>query len=134
VAGRGGIRAAVPGRLAARWGRRKEGGEGETDKWGPGVGVRREKEKGAVRWAAAGWFGGLLGRLGRKVRKGLFFSFQTPFKTTFLFKFKSNSFKLFLNKFYKFCRNHTSNQKPCKPTDDAQSLVVSMFIKLCLIF
>jgi hypothetical protein len=58
-AGRGGIRAVAPGRRAARRGRRK-GGEGETDKWGPGVGVCREKEKGAVRWAACGgvWWAG----------------------------------------------------------------------------
>jgi hypothetical protein len=60
MAGRGGIRAAAPGRLAARRGRRKEGGESETDKWGPGVGVRREKEKGDVMWAACGgvWWAG----------------------------------------------------------------------------
>jgi hypothetical protein len=83
----------------------------------------------------------LVGRqawLGRKVRRVCFsffsFLFQTPFKTTFLFKFKSNSFKLFLKNFINFLETTQATKNRAKPTDDAQSLVVSILIKLCLIF
>jgi hypothetical protein len=55
--------------------RKKKGrGEGEADKWGPGVGVCEEKEKEAVRWDAAGWFGGPAGLAGPKGGK-ISFSF-----------------------------------------------------------
>jgi hypothetical protein len=96
-----------------------------------------KKKKEAVRWAAAGWFGGPAGLAGPKGGKISFFSFlsQTPFKTTFLFQIQTKFFQTFSQKIYKLFRSHTSNQKkPCKPTDDAQTLVVSIFIKLCLIF
>jgi hypothetical protein len=88
-------------------GKKKGRGEGEADRRGPGVGVCEEKEREAVRWAAAGWFGGpvgLAGPKGGKISFFLFFSllFQTPFKTTFLFKFKPNFFKLFLKNFINF--------------------------------
>jgi hypothetical protein len=61
-----------------------------------------------------------------------FFSFlyQLHFQIIFHLKFNSN----FSQEFYKLFRNFTSNQKPCKPTDDAHTLVVSKFIKLYLIF
>jgi hypothetical protein len=62
------------------------------------------------------------------ISKGAYFNFI--FKPFFI----SNSNQTFSQEFYKFFRNHTSNQKPCKPTDDAQTLVVSKFIKLYLIF
>jgi hypothetical protein len=45
VAGRGGIRAAAPGRLGSEVGKKKRRGEGEADRRGPGVGVRREKKE-----------------------------------------------------------------------------------------
>jgi hypothetical protein len=66
----------------------------------------------------------------------LFFLF---FFSNFIFKsfFISNSIQTFSNfsqEFYRLFRNHTSNQKPCKPTDDAHTLVLSKFIKLSLIF
>jgi hypothetical protein len=79
---------------------------------------------------------GLVGRqawLGRKVRRVcfLFFSFlfQTPFKTTFLFKCKPNSFKLFLKIFLNFLETTQATKNHAKPTDDAQSLVASILIK-----
>jgi hypothetical protein len=63
----------------------------------------RERERERERaWAGAGkgWrAAGPFGPKGEKVRFRFFlFFFQTPFKTTFLFKFKSNSFKVFLKK------------------------------------
>jgi hypothetical protein len=119
-------------------GKKKGRGEGEADRRGPGVGVCEEKEKEAVMWAAAGWFGGPAGLAGPKGKKGLFFffffSFSNSFLNNFSFQIQTEFFQTFSQKFYKLFRNHTSNQKPCKPTDDAQTLVVSIFIKLCLIF
>jgi hypothetical protein len=81
---------------------------------------------------------GLLGRLGRKGGRRWFsffsfFFFKPHFLTNIHFKLKSN-LSNFSQEFYKLFRNHTSNQKPCKPTDDAHTLVVSKFIKLYLIF
>jgi hypothetical protein len=97
---------------------------------------QREQRKGKREWwcgPARGRVGGLLGRLGRKVRRVCFsfisFLFQTPFKTTFLFKFKSNSFKLFLKDFINFLETTQATKNHAKPTDDAQSLVVSILIK-----
>jgi hypothetical protein len=120
-------------------GRRKGRGKGEVDKWGPGVSDSKRKEKergrggpvrGEGRWAA-----GPFGPKGKEVRFSFFsFLFQTSFKTTISFQIQIKTLSNFFSKIYKLFRNHTSNQKPCKPTDDAQSLVVSMFIKLCLIF
>jgi hypothetical protein len=114
-------------------GRRKGRGRREADRWAPAFSVSVEKEKGGERWAGAG---GRLGRLGRKEPVLIFFPF--PF-SNFIFKsfFISNSIQTFSNfsqEFYRLFRNHTSNQKPCKPTDDAHTLVVSKFIKLSLIF
>jgi hypothetical protein len=63
-----------------------------------------------------------------------FFLFQTSFSNHFSSQIQIKLFQTFSQEFYKLFRNHTSNQKPCKPTDDAQSLVVSKFIKLFLIF
>jgi hypothetical protein len=62
------------------------------------------------------------------------FPFQTSFSNHFSFQIQIKPFQTFSQEFYKLFRNHTSNQKPCKPTDDAQTLVVSRFIKLHLIF
>jgi hypothetical protein len=58
------------------------------------------KRKGeAVRWAAAGGFGGPAGLARPKGGKVIFsfflFFFKLFLKQTFLFKFKPNSFKLF---------------------------------------
>jgi hypothetical protein len=103
---------------------------------GPGCrrrGVKRKREGGVV-----GWRGGGLGRLGRKGAGAVFpFFFFSFFKLHFQIIFISNSiqtFSIFSQEFYILFRNHTSNQKPCKPTDDAHTLIVSKFIKLSLIF
>jgi hypothetical protein len=116
-------------------GRRKGKGEEGRLTGGPRLsGSRWKKKKGGERWAGAG---GGLGCLGRK-GAGLFFFFFLFF-FNFIFKpfFISNSIQTFSNfsqEFYKLFRNFTSNQKPCKPTDDAHTLAVSKFIKLYLIF
>jgi hypothetical protein len=113
-----------------------KGGEGRLTR-GPLLSAAQgKKEKGeGKRWAGAG---GRLGRLGRKGAGAVFLFFSFPF-SNFIFKsfFISNSIQTFSNfsqEFYRLFRNHTSNQKPCKPTDDAHTLVVSKFIKLSLIF
>jgi hypothetical protein len=62
------------------------------------------------------------------------FFFILFLKQTFLFKFKPNSFKLFLKNFINFLEATQATKNHAKPTDDAQSLVVSILIKLCLIF
>jgi hypothetical protein len=106
------------------------------------VGPRRqrlgEKEKGeGERWAGAGRLDGPLGPSGLKGKPALFFFlflFQTSFSNHFSFQIQIKLFQTFSQEFYKLFRNHTSNQKPCKPTDEAQTLVVSKFMKLYLIF
>jgi hypothetical protein len=123
----------------AAGGRRKER-EGERLTGGPRSSAPREKKKKKKRrgeeWAGAG---GLMGRLAIWAEREpalVFFFFLFLFQTSFSnihFKFKQ-TFQTFSQKFYKLFRNLTSNQKPCKPTDDAQTLVVSKFIKLYLIF
>jgi hypothetical protein len=70
---------------------------------------------------------------------GKFFFFLFSFSNSFLkqlsFQIQIKFFQTFSQKFYKlFLEATQATKKPCKPTDDAQSLVVSIFIKLCLIF
>jgi hypothetical protein len=93
------------------------------------------KGEGGEQWAGRGVGLGRLGRKGRVLAFVFFlFFFQTPFSNHFS---TLNQIKLFLNfsqEFYRLFRDHTSNQKPCKPNDDAHTLVVSKFIKLSLIF
>jgi hypothetical protein len=84
VVGLGGISRGGAGSAGSEVGKKKGRGEGEADRRGPGAGVCAEKKKrGAVRWAAAGWFGGSAGLAGPKGEKGLLsfflFFFQTPF-------------------------------------------------------
>jgi hypothetical protein len=116
-------------------GRRKGRGEGRLT-GGPRLSASRwKKKKGRGK---VGRRGRQAGPLGPKRSRGCFLFFSFPF-SNFIFKpnFISNSIQTFSNfsqEFYKLFRNHTSNQKPCKPTDDAQTLVVSRFIKLYLIF
>jgi hypothetical protein len=83
-------------------GRRKEGGDGEVDEWGPGVSDSKRKEKergrggpvrGEGRWAA-----GPFGPKGKEARFCFFFfSFSNFFLKPLSFSNSNqNSFKLFL--------------------------------------
>jgi hypothetical protein len=82
-------------------GRRKDGGDGEADEWGPGVSDSKRKEKergrggpvrGDGRWAA-----GPFGLKGKEVRFCFFLSFSNFFlKPLFFSNSNQNSFKLFL--------------------------------------
>jgi hypothetical protein len=117
VAGRGGNRAAVPGRLGSEV-EKKGRGWGEADRRGLVVSVRGEKEKerwlgGLLRVKVVGGPAGLAGPKGEKV-SFLFFLFQTLFKTNFSFQIQTKFFQTFSQKFYKLFRSLTSNQKPCK--------------------
>jgi hypothetical protein len=72
-----------------------------------------KKKKEAVRWAAAGWFGGpagLAGPKGGKISFFLFF-FKLLLKQLFVFKFKPNSFKLFLKNFINFLEATQATKK-----------------------
>jgi hypothetical protein len=95
----------------------------------------KEKERERTRAGAGrGWrAAGLFGPKGEKV-SFFSFSFSNFFLKPLFFSNSNQTLSNFSSKILQTFRNHTSNQKPCKPTDDAQSLVVSMFIKLCLIF
>jgi hypothetical protein len=104
---------------------------------GPGCQRLREKkkkERGTVsrRGRQAGGPPGLKGA--GAVFLFFLYLFQLHFQIIFHLKFNSNFFSNFSQEFYRLFRNNTSNQKPCKPTDDAHTLVVSKFIKLSLIF
>jgi hypothetical protein len=129
AAGRGGNRAAARPRGGS--GRKKKGrGRGEADRWAQASaaqGKKGEGEGGPAR--EAGW---AAWAEKEPVQISLFFLFffNFIFKSFFHLKFNSN----FSQEFYKLFRNFTSNRKPCKPTDDAHTLVVSNFIKLYLIF
>jgi hypothetical protein len=119
--------------------RRKERGRGEADRWGPGVSVSVKKKKERGRGGPAREAGWAAWAIWAEREPALVFPFFSFSFSNFIFKpiFNSNSnqtFQTFSQEFYKLFRNHTSNQKPCKPTDDAQPLVVSRFIKLYLIF
>jgi hypothetical protein len=97
------------------------------------------KRKGeAVRWAAAGGFGGPAGLARPKGGKVIFsffaFLFQTLFKTNFSFQIQTKFFQTFLKNFINSLEATQATKNHAKPTDDAQSLVVSILIKLCLIF
>jgi hypothetical protein len=131
----GGFRAAAAA-TGERGEEEKEGGRGEADKWAPTVSGSRKKRKGEGEGGPTREAGWAAWAEKEPVWFSLFFSF--PF-SNFIFKsfFISNSNQTFSNfsqEFYRLFRNHTSNQKPCKPTDDAHTLVVSKFIKLSLIF
>jgi hypothetical protein len=102
---------------------------------GPTCRRRDEKEKGKGR--AVGRRGSWAGPPGpnRAGRAFVFFLFlfQTSFSNPFSTQIQIKLLQTFLKNFIDF-RDHTSNQKPCKPKDDAHTLVVSKFIKLSLIF
>jgi hypothetical protein len=92
--------AAAPGRPGGGM-RKKKGRGGERLTGGVAVSARAKKKKKRERehGPARGEASGLLGCSGRKVRRVrffFFFFFKLLLKTSFLLKFKSNSFKLFL--------------------------------------
>jgi hypothetical protein len=135
VAGRGRNRAAAPDRLGSEVKKKKgRGGEG-ADRRGPVVSAAGKKKRGR---GEVGRRGEIDGPLGPKAKPGRFpflsFSFSNFIFKQFFISNSNQTFQTFSPEFYKLFRNHTSNQKPCKPTDDAQTLVVSRFIKLYLIF
>jgi hypothetical protein len=122
----------------ARQGEEERKGERERLTSGAQASVRakeKEKERGCGPVRGEGrWAAGPFGPKGEKGEVFFLFFFQTSFKTTISFQIQIKTLSDFFSKIYRLFRNHTSNQKPCKPTDDAQSLVVSMFIKLYLIY
>jgi hypothetical protein len=133
--GRTGSAAAPPCR-GRKGERRKEGGKrGLTGGTHLSAPLWKRKEKGEKRWAGGESWAGPPGPKG----SGAGFCFFFFSFSNFIFKsiFNSNSNQTFANFsqiFYRLFRDHTSNQKPCKPNDDAHTLVVSKFIILSLIF
>jgi hypothetical protein len=99
-----GIAAAAAGRRG-RGEEERKGGRKLTGGTQPSARAKKRKKRERA-WAGAGKGWRAAGPLGPKGKEGLLslfsFLFQTPFKTTFLFKFKSNSFKLFLKNFINF--------------------------------
>jgi hypothetical protein len=80
-----------------------------------------------------------MGRWAKKVKgKFFFFSFsflfQTVFKTIFSFQIQTKFFQTFHKNFINFLEATQATKNHAKPNDDAQPLVVSILIKLCLIF
>jgi hypothetical protein len=91
--------------MPARQRRRRKEGERErlTSRAQASAKAKKKKKRERAR-ASAGKDWRAAAPLGPKGERVRFFSFlfQTLFKTTFLFKFKSNSFKLFLKNFINF--------------------------------
>jgi hypothetical protein len=80
---------------------------------------------------------GLAGRLGRKVRRvSFFFSFlfQTLLKSNFSFQIQTKILQTFLQSFINFLEATQATKNHANSNDDAQPLVVSILIKLSLIF
>jgi hypothetical protein len=99
---------------------------------------RRKRKGGLLGGLLQEGFGGPAGLAGPKGEKVsfLFFSFlfQTLFKTNFSFQIQTKFFQTFSQKFINFLEATQATKNHAKPTDDAQSLVVSILIKLSLIF
>jgi hypothetical protein len=129
--------AAAPDRAGQGKRKKKGKGKGEADRWGPHVSERKtkRKRKEAV-WAGAGRR--LMGRWAVGLKGGkvsfFFFFFKLFLNQTFLFKFKPNSFKLFLKNFINFLEVTQATKSYAKSNNDAQPLVVSILIKFSLIF
>jgi hypothetical protein len=119
----------------------KKKGEGERPTSGARLSVRagKRKERESTRAGAGSGIVGCWAAWAERLAGAGFVFFSFLFFSNFIFKsiFNSNSNQSFANfsqKFYRLFRDHTSNQKSCKPTDDAHTLVVSKFIILSLIF
>jgi hypothetical protein len=129
AAGRGGIcGGAGPGE--AKEGKKKGRRRGEIDRWDRLVSKRKRKEKGA---GGVGCCGGKIGGL-QKGEEVSFLFFSNSFQTKLL---NSNSNQTFSNssqKFIIFLEVTQATKNHAKPNNDAQPLVVSILIKLSLIF
>jgi hypothetical protein len=97
-----------------------------------------KRKGGGLKWAAAGEFDGPAGLAGPKGEKVCFlfflFFFKLFLKQIFLFQIQTKFFQTFSQKFYKLFRSHTATKSYAKSNNDAQPLVVSILIKLSLIF
>jgi hypothetical protein len=75
------------------------------------------------------------GPKGRRVSFSLFsFLFQTLFKSNFSFQIQTKILQTFLQNFINFLEATEATKNHAKPNNDAQSHVVSILIKLSLIF
>jgi hypothetical protein len=80
------------------------------------------------------WAAGPPGRKGEEVSFLFFIFFFKLFSSqTFKLKFKPNFFKLF-TKFYNLLKVTQATKNHAEPRNDAQPLVISILIKLSLIF
>jgi hypothetical protein len=104
---------------------------------GPTLSARGKQKK--RKGGGAGWRGekadGPLGQKGREV-SFLFFSFlfQTLFKTNFSFQIQTQILLNFSQNFINLLEATQATKNHAKPNDDTQPLVVSILIKLGLIF
>jgi hypothetical protein len=84
-----------------------------------------------------GGVGGPLSRWagrGRKVSSFFSFLFQTHFKPNFLNSNSNKTFSNFSQNFITILKVTQATKNHAKPNNDAQSLVVSILIKLSLVF
>jgi hypothetical protein len=91
----------------------------------------------AGRGPLLGGVSGLLGPQAEMVSRVRFFSFflfQTLFKSTFWIQIQIKPFQPFHKIFINILEVTQATKNHAKPNNDAQSLVVSRFIKLSLIF
>jgi hypothetical protein len=125
-----GIAAAAAGRRG-RGEEERKGGRKLTGGTQPSARAKKRKKRERA-WAGAGKGWRAAGPLGPKGKEGLLslfsFLFQTPFKTTFLFKFKSNSFKLFLKNFINFLETTQATKNHA-----SQLMMHNHLLSLCLL-
>jgi hypothetical protein len=99
---------------------------------------RKEKEEGG----GVGWRGerngGPLGRRAEKVRRVSFvfflFLFQALFKSNFSYQIQTKILLNFSQNFIIFLKATQATKNHANPNNDAQPLVISILIKLSLIF
>jgi hypothetical protein len=99
--------------------------------------AKQKKRKGAGESGLQrGEVGGPLGRRAGRGRKVsfLFFLFQTHVKPNFLNSNSNKTFSNFSQNFIIFLKVTQATKNHAKPNNDAQPLVVSILIKLSLIF
>jgi hypothetical protein len=76
----------------------------------------------------------LVGRRAGRGRKVIFFLFQIHFKPNFLNSNSNKTFSNFSQNFIIFLKVTQATKNHTKPNNDAQPLVVSILIKLSLLF